>query len=273
MPDIRAALAQAARRLGGVSDTARLDAELLMAHALATTREDLLLRRLDDDAPDGFAALIDRRVADEPVAYIVGERAFWTIGLMVGPGVLVPRADSETLIEAAVERFADTPGPSRILDLGCGPGTLLLAALAQWPQASGLGVDSSTTALLYARANIDRLEMGERAALREGDWCEGIDGPFDLILVNPPYVGIRETIEPHVSEWEPGEALYAGRDGLDAYRAIIPDLRRLLAPGGAAILEIGSKQAEAVTALVSAAGFEASLRHDLAGRPRAIVAT
>ncbi|WP_448501405.1 peptide chain release factor N(5)-glutamine methyltransferase [Sphingomonas sp.] len=273
MADIRAALADAARRLAGVSDTARLDAELLMAHALGTTREELLLRRLGDDVPDGFATLVERRLAHEPVAYIVGERAFWTIRLMVGPGVLVPRADSETLIEAAVAHFADRPGPARVLDLGCGPGTLLLAALAEWPDASGLGIDSSTTALLYARANVDRLGLRDRVTLREGDWGEGLDERFDLILANPPYVGIRDTLGADVSEWEPGEALYAGTDGLDAYRAILPQIPHLMAEGGVAVLEIGSRQAEAVAAMAASAGLSPVLRHDLAGRPRAIVAT
>ena len=139
---MRAALAAATRRLAAVSDTPRLDAELLMAHALGTTREQLLLRHLDDSAPATFASLIDRRLTHEPVAYITGTRDFWTISLTVGPGVLIPRPDSETLIEAAVEHFAGR-APATILDLGTGPGTLLLAALAEWPDAYGLGIDES----------------------------------------------------------------------------------------------------------------------------------
>src|SRR5690242_410669 len=146
---VRSALAAAAAELSVVSDTPRLDAELLMAHALGTSRDDLLLRHFDDPAPAAFAPLLARRLMHEPIAYITGTRAFWTIDLAVGPGALVPRADSETLIEAAVEHFADRP-PATILDLGTGPGTLLLAALDQWPEATGLGIDRSAQALRMA---------------------------------------------------------------------------------------------------------------------------
>lgn len=269
---VRQALAAAAARLAAASDTPRLDAELLMAHALGVSRDDLLLRRLDGAEPPVFAALVDRRLAHEPVAYITGIRAFWTIDIAVGPGALVPRADSETLIEAAVDHFAGR-APATILDLGTGPGTLLLAALDQWPQATGLGVDRSIEALAMARANADRLGLGARARLVDGDWAAGIESRFDLILANPPYIGFDEVLPPEVREHEPADALFAGADGLDAYRAIVPDLPRLIAPGGVAILEIGHTQADAVAALVEAAGLAPALRRDLAGRPRAIVVT
>jgi len=242
-----------------------------MAHALCVSREDLLLRHLGDSEPAGFAPLLDRRLAHEPIAYITGTRAFWTIELAVGPGALVPRADSETLLEAAVEHFGDR-APATILDLGTGPGTLLLAALDQWPQATGLGVDRSREALAMARANADRLGLAPRARFVEGDWAAGIDSRFDLILANPPYIGTSEPLPAEVRDHEPASALYAGPDGLDAYRAIVPDLPRLLAPAGVAILEIGHTQAGAVGALVAAAGLAWSLRRDLGGRPRAIVA-
>jgi|SRR5690242_11301724 len=269
---VRQALAAAAARLAAASDTPRLDAELLMAHALGVSRDDLLLRRLDGAEPPVFAALVDRRLAHEPVAYITGIRAFWTIDIAVGPGALVPRADSETLIEAAVDHFAGR-APATILDLGTGPGTLLLAALDQWPQATGLGVDRSIEALAMARANADRLGLGARARLVDGDWAAGIESRFDLILANPPYIGFDEALPREVREHEPADALFAGADGLDAYRAIVPDLPRLIAPGGVAILEIGHTQADAVAALVEAAGLAPALRRDLAGRPRAIVVT
>ena len=184
---VRAAIAEAASRIA--SETPRLDAELLMAHALGVSRQAMLLSRLGDPVPEGFAALVERRLRHEPVAYITGSRGFWTIELQVGPGVLVPRADSETLIEAAVVHFAGTEGPKRVLDLGTGPGTLLLAALAEWPQARGLGVDASETALGYARENAERLGLSERVELRAGDWAAGVYGAFDLILCNPPYIG------------------------------------------------------------------------------------
>lgn len=267
----RASLAAAATQLAAVSDTPRLDAELLMAHALGASRDELLLRRLDDPAPAAFAPLLARRLAHEPVAYITGTRAFWTIELAVGPGALVPRADSETLIEAAVEHFADRP-PAAILDLGTGPGTLLLAALDQWPQATGLGIDRSAEALAMARANAERLGLAARARFVEGDWATGVAGPFDLVLANPPYIGTGETLPREVRDHEPAGALFAGLDGLDAYRAIIPDLPRLIGPHGIAILEIGHSQAEAVGAILAAAGLEWQLRRDLAGRPRALAA-
>jgi release factor glutamine methyltransferase len=243
-----------------------------MAHALGITREALLLRHLDDPAPTTFAVLVERRAAQEPIAYITGTRAFWTIDIAVGPGVLIPRADSETLIEAAVEHFRDR-APTRILDLGTGPGTLLLAALDQWPGASGLGVDMSDTALAIARDNAARLGMTSRASFVAGNWAAGITGPFDLILANPPYIGIGESLPEEVRGHEPAMALFAGVDGLDDYLVIAPQLPALLAPGGAAILEIGSTQGDAVTALLVAQGLSVMPRNDLGGRPRALVAT
>lgn len=244
-----------------------------MAHALGVSRQDLLLKHLGDPAPEGFAALVERRIAHEPVAYITGSRGFWTIELRVGPGVLVPRADSEALIEAAVAHFAGTAGPKRVLDLGAGPGTLLLAALAEWPEAHGIGIDASKPALQYAEVNAVDLGMDERAWFELGDWAKGLDGQFDLILCNPPYIGAGEELGPEVREHEPPAALFAGADGLDDYRRIVPDLSRLLAPGGIAVLEIGWTQGEAVCALVRAAGLAPAIRRDLGGRDRVVTAS
>lgn len=262
---IRAALATATTQLAATSSTPRLDAELLMAHALGTEREDVLLGRLDDAAPAAFAALVDRRLAHEPVAYITGRRDFWTIALEVGPGVLVPRPDSETLIEAAVAHFGKD-GPARILDLGTGPGTLLLAALDQWPDATGLGIDASAEALAYARRN-----AVARAEFRLGDWGEGIAERFGLILCNPPYVEAGADLPPDVAGHEPGAALHGGADGLDAYRALAPQLARLLAPGGIVCLEIGAGQAAAVSALMAAQRFTIESRTDLNGIVRCLI--
>lgn len=266
---IRTALADAAGRLELVSATPRLDAELLMAHALGATRDQLLLTRLDDPVPPSFADLLARRLNHEPIAYITGTRAFWTIDLHVGPGVLIPRPDSETLIEAAIAHFGDR-APRRILDLGTGPGTLLLAALAEWPEATGLGIDSSETALGYARRNADDLGMADRARFALGDWTNGVDGAFDLILANPPYIGTGEPLPPDVRDYEPHAALYAGADGLDAYRTIIPDLPRLVAAHGTAVLEIGWTQADPVLSLVHITGLVGVLKYDLEGRARAL---
>ena len=269
--DARAALRNAATRFSS-SVTPRLDAELLLAHALGITREALLLD-LDRPAPPGFAALVERRAAQEPVAYITGTRGFWTIDLLVGPGVLIPRSDSETLMEAAVAHYAGAAGPARVLDLGTGPGTLLLAALDQWPAATGIGVDNSLVALDYARRNAVALGMDDRVGLREAIWAEGLDGRFDLILANPPYIATHEALPAEVSAFEPAEALFAGVDGLGDYRRIAPALPRLLAPGGVACIEIGYRQAEAVSALLRGQGLRIAVRHDLGGRDRCVVAT
>ncbi|MEG3089066.1 peptide chain release factor N(5)-glutamine methyltransferase [Sphingomonas sp. PB4P5] len=269
---VRAALNEATTALAATSETPRLDAELLMAHALGRTREQLLLGQLDGPTPPAFADLVARRLAHEPIAYITGTRAFWTIELQVGPGVLIPRPDSETLIEAAVAHFKHRP-PATILDLGTGPGTLLLAALAEWPAAHGLGIDASEPALSYARRNAIALGLADRVRFQPGDWAAGLATQFDLILANPPYIGTTEPLPRDVAEHEPAAALYAGPDGLDEYRALIPQLRPRLTRGGAAILEIGSTQAVPVTTLLEAQGFTVAVAHDLAGHPRALIAT
>ena len=266
---VRQALTTATARFA-FSATPRLDAALLLAHALGIERQALLLD-LDRPVPPTFAALADRRAQHEPVAYITGTRGFWTIDLHVAPGVLIPRADSETLIEAAVDHFGERT-PRSILDLGTGSGALLLAALDQWSGATGVGVDQSDAALAIAAGNAERLKMGSRARIVRGGWA-GDGGLYDLILCNPPYIAEGEPLPPEVATYEPASALFAGPDGLDDYRAIAPLLRGQLAPGGAAILEIGSTQAEAVTALLEAQGFAVALRQDLGGRPRALVAT
>ena len=270
---VRSALAAATQRLAAVSDTPRLDVELLMAYALGTTREQLLLRHLDDPSPATFAALIDRRLTHEPIAYITGTRDFWTISLTVGPGVLIPRPDSETLIEAAIEHLPDIEAPLRILDLGTGPGTLLLAALAHWSEARGLGIDASPEALDYARRNAELLNLADRASFRSGNWADGVAGDFDLILCNPPYIAADESLPAEVFEHEPSAALFAGPDGLDDYRVIATQLPRLIAPGGMAAIEIGATQAEVVSALLIAQGLKVAVRRDLAGRDRCVIAT
>lgn len=267
----RAAIAGAARDFAGFSPTARLDAELLMAHALGCSREALLLARLDDPVAPGFAGLVARRLAHEPIAYITGTRAFWTVEIGVGPGVLVPRADSETLIEAATVHFAERP-PAAILDLGTGPGTLLLAALAQWPGALGLGIDRSAAAIAMARANATRNGLAERARFAVGDWGSAVSARFDLVLANPPYIAQDAVLPREVAQHEPHEALFAGADGLADFARIIPQLAPLVAPGGVAIIEIGATQQAPVSALFAANGFAQTVRHDLAGHARAIVA-
>ncbi|SKB37963.1 release factor glutamine methyltransferase [Sphingopyxis flava] len=274
--NVRAVLHDAASRLAAISDTPRLDAELLMAHALGVERETLLLDPTRFAVPETFAGLVARRLAREPVAYIIGHRDFWTVRLRVGPGVLIPRPDSETLIEACLDFAQQARGegwPRTVLDLGTGPGTLLLASLSEWPDSTGLGVDSSETALDYARSNAAALGLAGRAEFRRGDWGEGLADCYDLILCNPPYIAESEELMPDVADHEPAEALFAGVDGLADYRRLIPDLARLLAPGGAAVLEIGATQLKLVGSLAEQAGFAVQCRKDLAGRDRAVLLT
>ena len=260
MKPIARALDDATRQLTKSSDTARLDAELLMAEALHIDRDRLLLSPPDRDVPKRFWDM-------------VGRRAFWNIELHVGPGVLVPRPDSEALIASAIEHFEAAAGPKRILDLGTGPGTLLLAALDIWPDATGLGVDVSRQALSYASANARRLGFEARAKLMQGDWAKGLLEKFDLILCNPPYIADGAEVGAGVREYEPDEALFAGQEGLDAYRALAPQLPQLLNSGGIAAIEIGPDQADAVTALLARDGLQARVATDLAERPRAILLT
>jgi release factor glutamine methyltransferase len=268
------ALDDATRTLSATSDTARLDAELLMAEALGIDRDRLILDPPRRKAiPARFAEMIERRRLGEPVAYITGRRAFWDIELHVGPGVLVPRPDSEVLITSAIEHFSATAGPRRILDLGTGPGTLLLAALDIWKSATGLGIDQSRRALSYAAANARRLGIEERAKLSLGDWANGIDERFDLVLCNPPYVRTGDELGPGVRAFEPGEALFAGADGLDAYRVLGGQLPRLIESGGLAAIEIGHDQAEDVTGILTRDGLKSRVADDLGGRPRAVLLT
>jgi release factor glutamine methyltransferase len=267
------ALADATRQLSQTSDTARLDAELLMAEALHIDRDRLLLNPPDREPPKRFLAMVKRRSKGEPIAYITGRRAFWNIELHVGPGVLIPRPDSEVLIASALEHFDGTAGPRRILDLGTGPGTLLLAALDLWPEATGIGVDSSRRALSYAAANSRRLGFEKRAKLKIGDWAEAIDEKFDLVLCNPPYVAEDEPLGAGVVEYEPEEALFAGPEGLESIRRLAPEIPRLLVPGGLAAVEIGAAQGGAALELLRRDGLDGRIVPDLAGRDRAVLLT
>ena len=270
---ISEALREAAARLSATSDTARLDAELLMAHAIGVYRSDLLLRHARDPVPLDFAGLINRRAAREPVAHILGEQEFYGRPFRVSAATLIPRGDSEVLVEAAL---ALSPLPARVLDLGTGSGALLLSVLAEGT-AEGVGTDRSAAALEVARENANRLGLEDRARFELRDWHEArwADdlGQFDLVLCNPPYVESDAELDPDVRDYEPASALFAGVDGLDDYRALMPQLARLLTGDGVVIFEIGAAQADAVTALAAAEGYAVTLRRDLAGRARALVMT
>ena len=263
------ALREAARQLAARSDTARLDAELLMAHALGVSRSDVLLRHMQEPEPASFAALVERRAGHEPVAYIVGRKEFYGREFVVGPGVLIPRMDSETTVAAALEAC---PAPRRVLDCGVGSGALLLTVLAE-AGGGGVGIDRSPEALAIAARNARSHTRGVMLLRRdwhEPGWTRGL-GRFDLILANPPYVEDDAPMAPDVRHWEPEGALFAGPEGLDDYRVLIPQLPELLTESGVAVLEIGATQAEQVTEIAAQSGFACELHRDLADRPRALV--
>lgn len=245
---------------------------MLMAHALGATRSTMLLRHMRDPAPAAFEPMMARRLTDEPVAHILGETEFYGRRFKVTPDVLIPRADSEATLLAAL---AACPAPARILDCGTGSGCLLLSLLAERPQASGVGIDRSEAALAVAADNARALGLDARAAFAVADWDRAAWaaalGSFDLVIANPPYVEDEAELDRSVRDHEPAGALFAGADGLDAYRVLVPQLPALLAPGGVAVLEIGHRQGEAVATLAAAAGFAAALRRDLGGRPRAMI--
>ncbi len=272
---IAQAIRAATDRLSASSDTARLDAELLMAHALGVSRSDLLLRYMDGPETAAFAALVDRRASHEPVAYITGQTEFYGLELDVARGVLIPRGDSETLIDTAQELFAQRRSPETILDLGTGSGALLFAAMSIFPDATGLATDASDAVASIFLRNLQRHGEGRSIAFEIADWrkegwMDGI-GQFDLILCNPPYVEEEAKLEPGVHEFEPFSALFSGKDGLGDYRILIPQMRSLMNEGAIAIFEIGSTQADAVCEMAQVAGFVTETRHDLANRPRAVV--
>lgn len=247
--------ARRALEAAGIS-TPVLDARALVEAATGVQRLEILTdphRPIDETAFERLDALTARRAAREPLAYVMGVKEFWSMPLEVGPAVLCPRPETETLVHAALAAIGPDE-PASLLDLGTGSGAILLAILKERPNVRGVGLDRSEDALRVAERNADRLGLAERAHFVGGDWGEGLEGPFDLIVSNPPYIvgGEIDALEPEVSQWEPRLALDGGDDGLAAYRVIARDLARLLRPGGRFALEIGLGQEGAVAEILRA---------------------
>ena len=254
-------------------DNPRLESRLLLAHALGCSSEDLIRDLSMKTGRSDFATLLARRAAREPMAFILGWREFWSLRFRVSPATLIPRPDSETVVEAALARHRSVRGAIRVLDLGTGTGCLLLSVLHDRPAAFGVGIDISEPAARLAHRNAVDLGLAARSAFLCGDWAEAVSGRFDLVLSNPPYIATAElpSLMPDVAKHEPTAALDGGHCGLTAYRAIISGLPGLLTPGGAAVLELGAGQSDAVGSLGQAAGFRVETRRDLSGIVRAII--
>jgi release factor glutamine methyltransferase len=276
----RRGLAERLRQAG--IDSADADARLLIAHALGIDRAEMFAngeRALTVAETETIDALAERRLKHEPVARIFGIKEFWSLSLQVTPDVLVPRPDTETVIEAALDfivRCGFRMEPLRILDIGTGSGALLLALLSELPNAFGTGTDISALALGVARSNAERHALASRCTFVECDIASALPGPFDLIVSNPPYVAHGEIagLAPEVRDFDPGIALDGGSDGLNSYRAIAHNARRLLAWGGRLIVELGAGQEPAVRSLFTNAGLTVDgASNDLAGIPRALSAS
>ncbi|MGJ4949455.1 peptide chain release factor N(5)-glutamine methyltransferase [Bradyrhizobium sp. HKCCYLS20291] len=275
--------ALAARFEAGGLDSPELDARLLVGHALQLDLTGLVMhgqRQLSRDDVQRLAALVQRRLTGEPVARIIGAKEFWGLELRLSADTLVPRPDTETVVELALDHLAGGGALTRslrIADLGTGSGAILLALLSELPQAYGVGTDISIAALATARDNTRFLGLGDRAGFVACSYASALQAPFDLIVSNPPYIpsadiaGLAVDVRAH----DPRRALDGGDDGLVAYRALIPQAADLLRPGGALVVEVGFGQSDDVATLMAEAGLatdSASIRADLAGIPRAVMA-
>jgi len=286
MNDFTAQTLEAARRAlaaqlkSAAIESAELDARILMGHALGLDLTGLISaaqRQLTSDESARLGDFVRRRLAGEPVARIIGEKEFWGLPLQLSSATLVPRPDTETVVELALELLragGDLNRPLRIADLGTGSGAILLALLSELPAAQGFGTDISQAALQTAAANAARAGLSDRAAFMACDYASGLSGPFDLIVSNPPYIRTADIdgLAAEVRNHDPLAALDGGADGLDAYRALIPQAAGLLAPGGSLVVEAGQGQSGPIEALMTAAGLTPSTapKADLAGIPRAV---
>ena len=274
MQAIATQLRDARTRLAPIAGAnAALEARLLAAHAWGMSHEALILEGDAAREPSAFTALVERRLNAEPVAQIVGSRDFWKDTFTVTRDVLTPRADSETMLETLLRLRPDTDAVYRLLDLGTGSGCLILSALREYPQACGVGVDVSPAALKIAAHNAAALGMEKRCTMQHGHWCDTLEGQFDIILSNPPYIPTAEItgLDADVRLHEPHQALDGGLDGLDDYRRIAQQVTRHALPGSLLLFEVGMGQAEDVAAIAVAAGWKLlTITKDLAGIARVV---
>lgn len=276
---IEAALRLATSRLTDVGiEDARREARILVGHAVRLDPQAVPItpeRTMDQDQWLQFNNVLGRRCSRRPMAQVLGRREFWSLNFEVSEETLAPRPDSETLVEAALAAFPSETAAIRILDMGTGTGCLLLSVLSERPAGSGLGIDLSEEAVAVARRNAVHLGLDARSRFEIGDWTEGLAGPFDLVIANPPYIRSDEIplLEPEVGMFEPSLALDGGPDGLDCYRKIAANCRDLMAPDGRIVLEIGIGQAMSVAQILSSAGLaDITIRRDLAGIERCVTA-
>lgn len=283
--NVRTAPAEGAARLAAAGiESARLDARLLWEHAFELSLPPSGGEGWGEGAPEVrsqnseirsvFEAFLARREAREPLAYIVGHKEFWSLDFAVGPGALVPRPETETLVEQALKAFPDRKAPLQILDLGTGTGCLLVTALTLYRNAAGTGIDISQTALDWARRNATAHSVSDRAELKQGTWDAAAGACFDLVLCNPPYLSTSEMarLAPEL-DYEPPLALESGPSGIEAYRALGLAISAALSPHGRAFIEIGAGQREAAAEALEAGGLEIeAVTPDLSGIPRCIAA-
>lgn len=258
-------------------ETARLDARLLLGYAAGITQEALMgypERAVDGDALARYRTYIERRARHEPLAYVTGEKEFWGMTLSVTAHTLIPRPDSETLVDTVVKGVPDRDALLRILDLGTGSGCLLLALLKELPNAHGIGVDINPEAVAQAARNAQAVGLESRSRWQVGCWMAEVSGLFDVVVSNPPYIPAEEiaALAPEVADYEPHLALNGGTDGLSCYRQILSELGGVLSPGGIAAFEIGVGQGGAVKEIGIYAGLRFVMSaHDLAGIERCVV--
>jgi release factor glutamine methyltransferase len=271
--------ALAARLQSAGIDSAELDARELIGHALGLDLTGMISaanRALTPDESDRLEVFVKRRLAGEPIARILGQKEFWGLSLSLSPATLVPRPDTETVVELALQMLHDSVAnrAPRIADLGTGTGAILLALLSEVPEATGVGTDISGEAVETATANAWSLGLAARASFIQCDYASALTGPFDLIVSNPPYIcsGDIAGLGTEVRDHDPRAALDGGPDGLAAYRVLIPQAACILAPGAALVVEAGQGQAAQIEALMTAAGLvpHRAPKADLAGIPRAV---